>query len=550
MMARGIVCHDIEFKNIDFDGYEHIFLIKTSSIDFHECHDDSNKVKYIDLSTYFMKTHKQTRHLNKILLKKNHDSMFISLLKSSDRVFFEYVRLIVVLQELSSTFKFTDIDIIVDNKKLLIEILEMTNIAFNFHLHTLGKERFNLKEMLIVRFLYRVSKLNKYLYFFIREYKTMNNFKVILTPYYSAQSYQYLAHFDYKDALVYPLISDHDQYSSFHKDIYNLQEKKFLTFNWYKKFFFKSYTNFIRLKKMSIPPAIRDVLSKRVVDLEFYNVLYQSAVDIYKPEMFVGQFDATSYIDYITEELNTVGVQTICIPHGINFKYKVNYISHGVNSYVFWSKEHKKQFDENVLVQNCDNDEIGGFSGFKDMKKRYLKEKANFSNNQKSILLIGEYFSKDTFYTSPFNYETAKRLFEKLKGYALSLKVPITVRTRLNDDYHHLALEYESYGIKISTPEKKEIFSEIMEHDLIVSVFSNALHESLLLRKKTLQVNFLGIENYRNLAERGLVYYARDEDELDMFMKRYMEDDLDILDFALHEEEYCNSGKQYKDTEG
>jgi len=29
-----------------------------------------------------------------------------------------------------------------------------------------------------------------------------------------------------------------------------------------------------------------------------------------------------------------------------------------------------------------------------------------------------------------------------------------------------------------------------------------------------------------------------------------MEDDLDILDFALHEEEYCNSGKQYKDTEG
>ncbi len=528
--SRVLLSDNDSILSKDIEEYD---IILSTKIDSPE-----NNIYKIEPHQYFMEAHKQTRVLNKKLLEYDQSSIFLSLLKGSDRIFFDYVRIILILEKSYGLYKFKSITIDIENNSLFNEILLLLDKNFSFDIvFNINNTKKNIKKNLFFRFCYFATKLFKYLILsFVDSNKKDKQFEKVLVPYYSAQSYLNISHLDNKDVAIYPLMSSIDKYKEFHKDIHNLIKSRVVTGKYFIAYFKQSYLNYKLLQKSNIPKNIKRVLFPSVFDLSFYDSLYKSFVDLYGPKNIIGQFDATWYIDYLTEQLNKMGVITTCIPHGVNYKYKVNYISQGVNEYSFWSIEHKKQFDENVLVKNCDTEVISGFIGFKRLKERYLRERDNFSSSKKSILIIGEYFSSDNYYTSPFNYDTSKRLFEKLKEYNL----PITVRTRLDDDYHRLANKYTLYGFKITDPSKKDIFTEIMEHDLVISVFSNALHESLLLRKKTLQVNFLGIENYRNLADRGLVYYASSEDKLDHFMSHYVNSTLPKLNFDLHEKEYCS----------
>lgn len=110
-------------------------------------------------------------------------------------------------------------------------------------------------------------------------------------------------------------------------------------------------------------------------------------------ENILGIFDAFSSIDYITEKLNKEqNIVTICIPHGINFKYKVHYISYGVNVYTFWSKNHLKRMEDSNLTNDTKTNKV--LTGNIFFYKNTLDCLQNKKLNNKNILVIGEYFSK------------------------------------------------------------------------------------------------------------------------------------------------------------
>lgn len=257
-------------------------------------------------------------------------------------------------------------------------------------------------------------------------------------------------------------------------------------------------------------------------------------------ENILGLFDTYNSIDYVTERLNKEqNIKTICIPHGINFKHKVNYISYGANVYTFWSKNHLKRMEDSNLINDTKTIKlITGNIVYKNTLNYLLNRKLN----NKNILVIGEYFPKDDYYTSPFNERTTKELFDTLKDFMdKNQDCNLNIRTRLNDDYCKLALKYVSNNIKISSP-NVSIIDEINNSDLIISVFSNSLHEGLLLEKNVLQVNLLGIENYRDLANDNLLFYADTSEKVKRILEIWYKSDLPKLDYTKHLKEYANNG--------
>lgn len=275
--------------------------------------------------------------------------------------------------------------------------------------------------------------------------------------------------------------------------------------------------------------------------LEMQNMMILSLKLKYKRlQTLIGLFDSNSSIDYMTSQLNYhQNIITICTPHGINFKYKVNYISFGVNKYAFWSKEHLKMMEYTTILDNEKTEKI--LTGNIVYSETLIKKKKQSIKN-KNILVVGEYFSQDNFYSSPFHYNATKVFFDTISDFIeKNNDCKLTIRTRLNDEYFKLAQKYISKNIIISSPDKS-IIDEINENDLIISVFSNALHEALLLEKKVLQINLLGIENYRNLAKDGLVYYADTKELLKIKLQDWYDDKLPKIDYLKHLEKYSNNG--------
>jgi hypothetical protein len=255
----------------------------------------------------------------------------------------------------------------------------------------------------------------------------------------------------------------------------------------------------------------------------------------------IGLFDTYSPIDYVTHNLNIENnITTICVPHGINFKQKVNYISYGTNVYTFWSENHLNRMEESN-ISHLKEVVSKIFTGNVVYKNTLESIQENKINNKK-ILVVGEYFSEDNYYSSPFNRQISKDFFDVLSQFLKEHdECSMTIRTRLNDEYSKLASLYINNKIKMSNP-MKPITDEINDHDLVVSVFSNALHEGLLLEKKVLQVNLFGIENYRDLASNGLVYYADTKNDFSNILDEWYQDNLYSINYKKHLKEYANDG--------
>jgi hypothetical protein len=196
--------------------------------------------------------------------------------------------------------------------------------------------------------------------------------------------------------------------------------------------------------------------------------------------------------------------------------------------------------DSNLIDNEVINKVLTGNIVYKNTLT-YLKKQ---SYQTKNILVVGEYFADKDFYISPFNLKASKKLFDLLSDFAKhNHDINITIRTRLSDGYYTLAKEYSNNydNIQISSPNKL-IIDEINENNLIISVFSNALHEALLLEKQVLQVNFLNIENYRDLAKDNLVHYATTDDECLDILNKWKDNKLPQLDFSKHLKKYANNG--------
>lgn len=530
-----------EIDNIDeslFNRYDKIYFLNLNKFK-----DKSlpHNIKYIELYKYFMRSHKTSRELNKLILQNCtlNRSLILSLLKSIDKTIFESIRIIEILRDLQSHNNVIDVktkynDLIM----ILIKIMNIELINVNFQKYK-GKIKLNNKFITNIKSVFKIMIL-LYNSFFIKCSKKINK---IFFLYNDTLSYEFIKPYVDSNSKTFPFFTNKFIIKNWKFKNNNVLNRKFITFSELLNACYRYYKNLKNIRESNLPNEIKEILFSSLLNLEIDSAIFLSLKQKYKNlKTIIGLFDAYNGIDYITYNLNKKqNIETICIPHGINFKYKVNYISYGTNIYTFWSRDHFNRLEESNLLKSENTKKvITGNIIYKNTLEKIIKNNLE----SKNILVIGEYFSLDNYYSSPFNEKSTIRLFEALKNFVKETdKCSVTIRTRLQDGYYRIAKRYESDKIKISSPEEISLVDEINKHDLIIAVFSNALHEALILEKKVIQVNFLSIENYRDLAKDGLVYYATNENELLNLLKKWYNGELKELNYKFHLKKYCNNGK-------
>jgi len=491
----------------------------------------------LPLYKYFMRSHKLSRSFNSLVLNNHNEllqPMHLSLLKLSDKSLFESARIVEILLE----HKDKKIILRTQHNELVQLIIQSIYPDFKnieYVAANKKKERSFFRHVLY-SFVLLVNS------FFVRRYNNKN----VFVMHNDKISFEFFKPYQ-NICLAYPMYTKSINIKPLNYELNKYLNKKFITWKYFKQGFFNYFSNKKRIKNSNLPLVLKKLYCRDLIRLEVNSSIIISLKDKFPAlENVFGIFDTNSIIDYATFHLNKENIKTVCIPHGVNFKYKVNYISYGVNTYTFWSKNHMDRMEESNLVNNENTQKI--ITGNIIYKKMLSNADKNINldvngSEYRKILVIGEYFSNDDFYGSPFNKEASKLLFDTLEEfYKTNCDVKITIRTRLDDGYYELAKTYCSENIAISSP-KKSIIDEMNSHDLIISVFSNALHEGLLLKKKVLQVNLLEIENYRDLAKDELVYYADSVEKLNVILYDWYNNKLPLLDYQKHLELYANNGE-------
>lgn len=494
-----------------------------------------------DLSRYFTESHKLTRRLNKELINKWQDlpdkSLLLSLIKLSDKELFECVRLLLIVDDFKS--KGLTVSLTTVRYSLLLSVASILDYSLGGVILCNRNGKYN-------PFNYYKNKLGKLVLFLLNSFKvkSFNESKVFVL-------YDNLVSFEYakpylKNAVAYPYLTGRSEYKNVVYNFYSNIDYKYIC----PKLLLKSLSRFIRNRKyVSSSPfskPIKKVFLKHLVELEINLLCFESLVEKSNGlNSIIGLFDAFSSIDYITKELNDgYNVKTVCIPHGVNFKDKVHYISYGVNTYTFWGEDHFQRLSDSVLFS--DEPVVKKITGNILFEKTINKYKPScIDGKRKTILIVGEYYSKDGFYSSPFNEEHTRRMMSTIKSVVSGLPdVDVVIRTRLKDRYAEVCQEFSSENITIVEP-IVPIEEDILNSSVVISIFSNVLHEALLLKRHVIQVNMFGIENYRDLAQDKLVTYATSEKELSESIVAWSKNDTFEPDFELHESKYCNNGKFY-----
>jgi len=540
-MSRKILFTDN--NKVKVNNFDKLYLVAKNR----ETENNENII-LIDYYKYFMEAHRTTRQINnKIYLIINEDkyntinnALLATILKSSDKELFLIVRMLLIVKDYSN--KNDKIMVDMDNSSLLKPVSQL--LQFPFKITVVKKRKIfttiknNYKYLLALPILLCNS-------FFIKK----RNEKIIFFLWNDSVSYEFAKPYLDDNLMLYPFFTRGFYIKKVKYENSNYIKFNFIVFRELLSLIKRYIRNKKNIQQIKIDENIKKLFNSKLLSIELSSSIVLSLYSKF-PNLknIIGLFDANNYIDYITYNLNTIyNVKTICIPHGINFKYKVNYISYGVNQYTFWSSKHLETMKKNLVFKNQETDlTITGNIVYNKM----VKSKCNNLSNFKNILVIGEYFPKDDFYTSAFNEKVSKKFFEILKEFVVKHKdVKITVRTRLNDEYSKLANKYCSKRFIISNS-NENLINQVCAHDLIISVFSNVLHEALLLEKKVLQVNLLEIENYRNLAEEKLVYYANTEVKFKEYLEKWYLNELNELNYSKHLENYANNGLFEKLTLG
>ena len=503
------------------------------------------KIEKISFASFFMKSHSTARKLNRKLFSDIgllQKPQLVSLLKMTDKWIYKSCRLIHIANLLHEkysgeiTFRTRlnhDLFLFVKKKLDYGDIGKIeSNSANSVHIFRIMVSI--IQNIFLAISLVLKSKLIKLPSFFGSK---------LLVTYDNPMSYGYLKYFD-QNSLTFPYFSIHTNKRSFIIKPKTLLPIKIMTFECFIGFLSELRKIFFELiNAKSIPKPLQKIFLLELPKLILTVNIFRSVIISYPNirEVF-GLFDTFNEIDYIRENLNNLGIRITTVPHGINYKYKVNYISAGSNQYLFWSQKHSEAFLDNKLIEDSCSFIVVGNPQFKDLRDKYILQR---SKNKPSlgILVIGEYFSHDSYYTSPFNRTAATKFFQTLAEFHQhNQHIKLTVRTRLHDTYYDCAMKTCTEQTIFSDP-NRSIFEEIMEHDLVITVFSNALHEALLLERNVIQVNFLEIENYRTLAENGFVHYATNQEELLELLRQYVNGGLKRLKLGHHRLSYCNDAK-------
>ncbi|WP_169777298.1 hypothetical protein [Campylobacter mucosalis] len=534
-MNKVLICDSYHFEKKIIDWYDKIFYLDDGA-SVRVC--DNIKIEEIKLYKFFMTAHKKTRELNKILLKRFslNNSIHASLLKMMDEELYYTVRILEVVESIRKRNMDAEISILVRNNIYILPVSDILKIDIgNIKIISVKKDKFSIKKILSV---FRVFLLVVIGFFVKKKYQRniffLHNDKV---------SFSFAKPYLDNNTITYPFFSFSLKCRSMHYDEKEYISSKFIVlselFMGYKRF----KANKKNIVKLDMDSNLVKLYLDRLCELEIVSMMVLSLKHKFvNLKNIIGTFDTYSPIDYVTFLLNKMqNITTICIPHGINYKYKVNYISYGTNIYTLWSRDHYDRMEfSNILDGHKVKKVITGNVVYSNTLK-YKMEKIY----EKKILIIGEYFSTDSYYSSPFNTEISKRLLSLVSKFVETHNCLLTIRTRLNDSYCKIANEYSSDRVKITSSDTS-IIEDINDNDLVISIFSNALHEALLLGKIVLQVNFLEIENYRSLAEDKLVYYASTEDELNKILVLWYDGLLEYTDYNLHLEKYANSGNFFR----
>lgn len=523
IMQNILLCDNSNFTSNDINNYEKIYLIDSEIV--------HSKITNISLPKYFMRAHKMARNINKEMLRESkiQSNLNISLLKAVDTIIFNNSRIIEIIK---------DIQI---NAKITIKVNNTHNL--NYFMDMLNFETSNIN-------IYEICKVKRKLSLFKSIVKIclllVNSIKIkkqtdenIFFMYNDNIAFEFAKPY-LKNCITYPFFSPGLNYTTKKYNIDKYIKNKFIS----PSILFHGLKSFIDNRTVinlsNLPKNIKLLYLDQLLELEINSMMLLSLKIKFKNlKNIIGLFDTYAPIDYITYKLNKYQkIRTICIPHGINFKYKVNYISYGTNIYTFWSKNHFERMESSNLVDDKKVEKI--ITGNVVYKNTLMQLKSK-KIKAKNILVVGEYFSQDNYYSSAFNYNATKIFFDILSKFVKDNNCKLTIRTRLNDDYSKLAKKYLSYNILFSSPSKSMI-DEINENDLIISVFSNALHEALLLEKEVLQVNLLDIENYRDLAQDNLVYYADSKKLLTQKLEEWYHNKLPEIDYSKHLKIYSNNG--------
>lgn len=495
-------------------------------------------IETIPLYKYFMKSHKRAREFNSIIIKSDNFlnlPLHLSLIKLSDEIFFKIIRILEVLKDIQSK-----------NPNSNITIHTIYNSYLNSFAKLLNQ---NLQNIVIFKSSLSPMKTNilktivKMFILLINSFRICNkSIENIFFLYNDKIAFEFTKPYLNNSLIPYPFFSPGLSYKQKKYDIEEHIDFKFIVF----KELLIGLENYKKNKKnllnSNLPLEIKAIYLSKLFELELNSMMILSLKHKYKNlKNMMGLFDTYASIDYVTEKLNTLqNINTICIPHGINFKYKVHYISYGVNTYTFWSKNHFERMEQSNLIEDITTTKI--ITGNIVYKNTLSNIKRSQTLN-KNILVVGEYFSTDDYYSSPFNKEVTEKLFEVLKEFIdRHNDSSLTIRTRINDEYSRLASKYISSRIQLSSPDISMI-DEINRNDLVISVFSNALHEALLLEKNVLQVNLLEIENYRDLANDHLVFYVDSAEKIKNILNKWYEGNLPKLNYKKHLSDYANDGK-------
>lgn len=519
---------DMEIMDTSINnGFEQVVEIRNKSEGYSVC----------DLSKYFTSAHKLTRKLNTVLIEKwevdSKKSLLLSLIKLSDKELFECVRLLLIVNEYKS--RNVQVSLTTVRYHLFLSVASLLNDNLEgVVVHNINKKNRKL--------LFYKNKIGKLLLFLLNSFKVKsfdkNNVFIL---------YDNLVSFEYakpylSNAITYPYLTDRNEYS---KVVYSFDSQikyKYICPRLLLKSALRYINNRKTISESSLPKSIKSIFLKYLLELEINLLCFESIVEKSKKlESIIGLFDAFSSIDYITKELNDkYNIRTICIPHGVNFKDKVHYISYGVNTYTFWGQDHLQRLSKSVLVsEESVVKKITGNVLFEATSKKYLP----LCKEIKTILIVGEYYSKDGYYSSPFNENHTRRMMSTIEKAVSKLSgVNVVIRTRLKDRYAEVCQEFSSEKIKIVEPEVP-IEEDILNSSVVISIFSNVLHEALLLKRHVIQVNMFGIENYRDLAQDKLVTYVTNETELSESIFAWSRNEILEPDFEFHENKYCNSSK-------
>lgn len=527
----NIILTEISFlKNISIEG--DIYLIDSI--------DSFDSAKGIKLYEYFIRSHKKARVINKILFEKkifSNSALHLSLMKLSDKTLFEIVRILEIINDFRNIDKSNTIFIYSKYNEYLLDIANLLKttldnvVIVNIEIEKINNIKPYIKSVL------KIIILMLFSFIYRPKNKDING---IFFMYNDRISFKFAIPFLKYKITTFPFFSSG---LLFNKLLYG--SKNYINFKFINPLqFVKGIHRLLNNKKSivnsDLPNVIKKIYIEKLLELEIDTMMILSLKSKFrKIKYIIGSFDSYPEIDYVTFLLNSMyKIKTICIPHGVNFKYKVHYISYGTNIYTLWSQNHFDRMAE-VSFEKSGVKKITGNIVYTDTLSSLIHKDKN-----KTILIIGEYFSEDNFYSSPFNKNTTILLFEIMKRFMQRHSdCKLNIRTRIYDDYFNIASKYLSSNISISNTDIS-IIDSINDSDLVISIFSNALHEALLLEKKVIQVNLLNIENYRDLATDRLVYYADNAEKFEKYLEDWYEDKLyPKIDYKLHLEKYANNGK-------